>query len=204
MCPPRASQPGEVGEAGRYHNVETPGCDNPSLLVYDGGRCTTRLPPMMVFLHRCPGSAELSLLSAVTIGSLRANHFQVVPSLLRRVWLCRAPSRSRTGRHGIPCRRGGRRCPRARRYLPRCIPRCLHHSRRRWPEHLEQIFERSFRGGSGEHHGSGLGLTIARSIARAHGGDVVARSEGLGWGAQFVVRLPASGGKTNEAELQRR
>jgi two-component system CheB/CheR fusion protein len=36
----------------------------------------------------------------------------------------------------------------------------------------------------------GLGLSLARSIARAHGGDVVASSGGLGKGARFEVHLP--------------
>ncbi|MET8004770.1 sensor histidine kinase [Nonomuraea glycinis] len=38
--------------------------------------------------------------------------------------------------------------------------------------------------------GSGIGLTIARGIARAHGGDITAASPGLGQGATFTVRLP--------------
>ena len=39
--------------------------------------------------------------------------------------------------------------------------------------------------------GLGLGLTIARTLVELHGGTVVARSEGLGRGTEFVVRLPA-------------
>jgi histidine kinase len=38
--------------------------------------------------------------------------------------------------------------------------------------------------------GSGIGLTIARGITRAHGGGITATSEGLGQGATFTVRLP--------------
>ncbi|WP_326793556.1 ATP-binding protein (plasmid) [Streptomyces sp. NBC_00841] len=38
--------------------------------------------------------------------------------------------------------------------------------------------------------GSGIGLTIARGIARAHGGDINVASLGLGRGATFTVRLP--------------
>ena len=50
-------------------------------------------------------------------------------------------------------------------------------------------FHRADRSGSG----TGVGLTIARSIARAHGGDVTAESAGLGDGSTFVVRLPVDG-----------
>lgn len=38
--------------------------------------------------------------------------------------------------------------------------------------------------------GSGIGLTIARGIARAHGGDVTASSPGPGNGATFTLRIP--------------
>jgi signal transduction histidine kinase len=38
--------------------------------------------------------------------------------------------------------------------------------------------------------GTGLGLYIVRSIARAHGGRVFAHSEGEGSGATFTVELP--------------
>jgi len=38
-------------------------------------------------------------------------------------------------------------------------------------------------------HGTGLGLGIARNLARAMGGDVTATSEGLGKGSRFAVNL---------------
>jgi CheY-like chemotaxis protein len=41
--------------------------------------------------------------------------------------------------------------------------------------------------------GLGLGLTIARNLAMLHGGSLVARSEGLGKGSEFVLELPAAG-----------
>jgi signal transduction histidine kinase len=59
------------------------------------------------------------------------------------------------------------------------------------PENVEHIFERFYRIPDPSHPaGRGIGLTIARSIARAHGGDVTAHSNGLGTGATFKVRIP--------------
>lgn len=57
-------------------------------------------------------------------------------------------------------------------------------------DEIEEIFERFHRGRSARRQGTGLGLTIARSLARAHGGDVTARSAGPGTGATFAVRIP--------------
>ena len=57
----------------------------------------------------------------------------------------------------------------------------------------EHIFERFVRlepSRSRDSGGSGLGLPIARSIARAHGGDLTATDARVG--ARFVARLPAS------------
>ena len=64
------------------------------------------------------------------------------------------------------------------------------------PDELERIFTRFYRGpdagASGPRHaaGRGLGLTIARSLARAQGGDVVATSDGPGTGATFRLTVP--------------
>ncbi|MFD9137544.1 sensor histidine kinase [Streptomyces bottropensis] len=59
---------------------------------------------------------------------------------------------------------------------------------------LERVFHRFERlerlGRPAAAGGSGIGLTIARGIARAHGGDITAESDGLGKGATFTLRLP--------------
>ncbi len=63
-------------------------------------------------------------------------------------------------------------------------------------EDLERVFERFYRapGQPRRSSGSGIGLTIARNIARAHGGDVTASSAGPGRGATFVLTLPLHAG----------
>ncbi|QGF25240.1 HAMP domain-containing protein [Raineyella fluvialis] len=63
------------------------------------------------------------------------------------------------------------------------------------PAELPRIFERFYRvpdatTGTRTGTGSGIGLTISRSIARAHGGDVVAASPGPGLGSTFRLLLP--------------
>lgn len=60
---------------------------------------------------------------------------------------------------------------------------------------LERIFERFYRVPSAQARaagGSGIGLTIARSIAHAHGGGLVAASDGPGRGAAFTLTLPTA------------
>jgi histidine kinase len=59
----------------------------------------------------------------------------------------------------------------------------------------ERVFERFYRAPRPPAQpstatGSGIGLTIARNIARAHGGEVTAASDGLGQGATFTLSLP--------------
>jgi signal transduction histidine kinase len=58
---------------------------------------------------------------------------------------------------------------------------------------LKRIFNRFYRvqsRGLKQVKGTGLGLYIVRSIARAHGGRVFAQSEGEGHGATFTLELP--------------
>jgi signal transduction histidine kinase len=54
-------------------------------------------------------------------------------------------------------------------------------------DQLPHIFDRFYRGD--QSRGSGLGLTIARDLVRAHGGDIEAAST-LGAGTILTVRLP--------------
>jgi two-component system sensor histidine kinase BaeS len=59
---------------------------------------------------------------------------------------------------------------------------------------LEAVFERLYRvdpARAGSAGGSGLGLTIARAIARRHGGTLTASSSGPGCGATFTLSLPS-------------
>jgi signal transduction histidine kinase len=59
------------------------------------------------------------------------------------------------------------------------------------PEAAERLFDIHNRGsGDGMTHGAGLGLAIARSLARRMGGDITASSDGPGQGAVFTVSLP--------------
>jgi signal transduction histidine kinase len=58
------------------------------------------------------------------------------------------------------------------------------------PESAEKLFDLHNRGsGDSMTHGAGLGLAIARSLARRMGGDIAARSAGPGQGAVFTVTL---------------
>lgn len=64
------------------------------------------------------------------------------------------------------------------------------------PDDLPHIFDKLYRARRTKGRpveGSGLGLTIAQQIARAHGGDVTVQSE-LGRGTTFTLTLPASTG----------
>ena len=58
---------------------------------------------------------------------------------------------------------------------------------------LKRIFKRFYRAqsrGAEQVKGTGLGLFIVRSIARLHGGEIMAESEGEGLGSTFTLRLP--------------
>jgi signal transduction histidine kinase len=60
------------------------------------------------------------------------------------------------------------------------------------PEEIDKVFEKFYRCNNplaAQVKGSGLGLPIAREIARLHGGDVTVESE-LGKGSTFALTLP--------------
>ena len=53
-----------------------------------------------------------------------------------------------------------------------------------------RIFEKFYRVPGRESGGAGLGLSIAREIVRAHGGDILVVSK-VGEGSRFIIQLPA-------------
>ncbi len=66
------------------------------------------------------------------------------------------------------------------------------------PDDLPRLFDRFYRVDASRTRatgGAGLGLTIARQLAQAHGGDIRAESR-LGAGARFCLTLPVQGPKT--------
>ncbi|MBE3076743.1 MAG: HAMP domain-containing histidine kinase, partial [Actinobacteria bacterium] len=61
------------------------------------------------------------------------------------------------------------------------------------PDLAAQLFERFYRGDSSRtasSAGSGIGLTIAKAIVKAHHGQLLGHSDGPGRGASFEITLP--------------
>ena len=64
------------------------------------------------------------------------------------------------------------------------------------PEMLERIFDRFVQIDSSAHRaqgGLGIGLALVKAVVELHGGTVEARSDGIGKGSEFTVRLPRAG-----------
>ena len=55
-----------------------------------------------------------------------------------------------------------------------------------------QLFTQADQSSARSEGGLGIGLTIVKKLIEMHGGGIIARSEGLGKGSEFVVRLPAA------------
>ncbi|HEX8245618.1 MAG TPA: ATP-binding protein [Longimicrobium sp.] len=71
-----------------------------------------------------------------------------------------------------------------------------------FPDQLERIFEPFWQAEQGlirEHGGSGLGLSVARQLARLMGGDVTVKST-RGEGSEFTFRVPVGTGEVLSAE----
>jgi PAS domain S-box-containing protein len=68
---------------------------------------------------------------------------------------------------------------------------------------LPRVFD-LFAQGDGTYHraqgGLGIGLTLVRTLVELHGGTVVAKSEGLGRGSEFTVRLPLGAAVASQRE----
>jgi signal transduction histidine kinase/CheY-like chemotaxis protein len=56
--------------------------------------------------------------------------------------------------------------------------------------HVFDLFTQADRTLDRSEGGLGIGLTLVKRLVEMHGGSVEARSEGLGQGAEFIVRLP--------------
>lgn len=56
--------------------------------------------------------------------------------------------------------------------------------------HIFDIFAQADDVGARSQGGLGIGLSIVRGIVELHGGCIAARSEGLGKGSEFMVKLP--------------
>jgi CheY-like chemotaxis protein len=65
---------------------------------------------------------------------------------------------------------------------------------------LPRVFDMFAQAVSGR-EGLGIGLSLSRKLVELHGGTVEARSEGLGKGSEFVIRLPLAPERATEQAL---
>jgi len=64
-----------------------------------------------------------------------------------------------------------------------------------------EMFEQVDRTRRSSQDGLGIGLTLARTLVRMHGGRIEARSEGVDRGSEFTLRLPVSTAETTAAPV---
>jgi CheY-like chemotaxis protein/anti-sigma regulatory factor (Ser/Thr protein kinase) len=72
----------------------------------------------------------------------------------------------------------------------------------RFLPHMFEPFRQAETPSTRVHGGLGLGLSIVRYLVEAHGGSVVAESEGRGKGSRFTVSLPVRPIRINETPAQ--
>ncbi len=68
-------------------------------------------------------------------------------------------------------------------------------------DHMSEVFElfAQLHCDTGrEQGGLGIGLALVRKLVELHGGNVEARSDGVGRGSEFIVRLPLSGAQPHD------
>jgi CheY-like chemotaxis protein len=85
------------------------------------------------------------------------------------------------------------RAPVSRKVPPEVIVRVRDDGLGIAPELLPRIFDlfvQATRAPDRAQGGLGIGLTLVHRLVKMHGGSVEARSDGLGHGSEFVVRLP--------------
>ena len=61
------------------------------------------------------------------------------------------------------------------------------------PEHLPYVFDRFYRVDPDRNRrtgGSGLGLAITQALVVAHGGKIMAASDGKDQGSEFTIQIP--------------
>ncbi|MFP3707980.1 HAMP domain-containing sensor histidine kinase [Paraburkholderia sp. SIMBA_009] len=68
--------------------------------------------------------------------------------------------------------------------------------------HIFEMFAQAHRNTTAGKRGLGIGLTMVRRLVELHGGQVEARSAGVGHGSEFVVHLPAFHGADATPQAQ--